>query len=252
MPNTTSSSSSFDARYTRRVVEAHSLYSTHLQEERTIKVCLPPGYDSTRNYPVVYCQDGNEFFTHGRIATISNQMVAEGRLDPLLIVGIAVNRAHRTEDYAVGGARSEAYRQFVANECVPYVESQYRVDAGRRILAGVSLGAAASLNLALSDTASFPWLLLFSGAFYPEAQSAARFSTSLSDLSCYMIVGRQETKLETDTGTHNFHRLSEQMRDILIAGGADVSYHEGDGEHLWGFWQAHLPDALEFVQSHVK
>lgn len=243
---------SFDARYTRRVVEAHSLYSTHLGEERTIKVCLPPEYDPSQSYRVIYCQDGNEFFTHGRIATIANRMVAEGELDPLLIVGIAVNRTHRTDDYAVGGKRSEAYRKFVVEECIPFVENRYPVDPGRRILAGVSLGAAASLNLALHDTAAFPWLLLFSGAFYPRAQNMAMSCSSLSDLSCFMLVGHQETALETDTGTHNFYQLSLQMRDILTAGGAKVTYLEADGEHLWGFWQSHLPDALRFVQSHVK
>lgn len=240
-----------DTRQGHRVIEAHTLYSAHLQEERTIKVCLPPGYDRDRAYPVVYCQDGNEFFTHGRIATIAERMVAAGELDPLWIVGIAVNRKRRTEDYAVGGTRSEAYRRFVNEECVPFVEQRYQVQTAQRVLAGVSLGAAASLAVAVSDPLRFNKLMLFSGAFYPPAQQLVDRSPSLAHMSCYQVAGRQETELETDSGVYDFLELNRQMRDILTAHQVEVDYHEGDGKHLWGFWQSRLPEALRWLQRQL-
>lgn len=243
---------SFDPRYTRRTIKSHNLYSTHLLEERTIKICLPQNFDPGRSYPVVYCQDGNEFFTHGRIATIANQMVGEGEIDPLLIVGIAVNHKRRSDDYAIGGIRSEAYRRFVVEECLPFIENHYPVDADQRFFAGVSLGAAATLSLAMADPDRFNKLLLFSGAYYPAAQTAVKAAQGLFALRCYMLVGRQETALETDTGVYNFYELNQQMRSLFESQGVAVDYEEADGTHIWGFWQSHLPDALRWLQSTVE
>lgn len=239
----------FDPAYTRRVIEPHNLYSVHLQEERTIKVCLPPHFDRTRSYPVLYCHDGNEFFTHGRISTIANQLVAEGKLEPLLIVAIAVNMPHRRDDYALDGARHAAFQQFVMEECLPFVEARYPVDATRRSMAGSSLGAVVSLSIALRHPQQLNRLIMLSGAFYPVVQSAVAAEASLRDLNCFMVVGRQETALETKHGTYNLLALNQQMRDKLRIRGANVTYHEADGEHVWGFWQRQLPDALVWLNG---
>ncbi|WDM02949.1 esterase family protein [Alicyclobacillus cycloheptanicus] len=232
-------------------MEAHTYYSTHLQEERTIKVCLPPNFDPLRRYPVVYCHDGNEFFTHGRIATIANQLVAEGKISPLLIVGIAVNLPRRTDDYASDGARSGAYQSFVLEECLPFVETRYPVDVRQRFMAGVSLGGVASLLLAMRAPDVVNKLLLFSGAYYEHMQHKAAAQASFDFLQAYMMVGTKETALKTSHGTQNLLALNRSMRDLLVTRGARVAYREEEGDHVWGFWQTWLPDALMWLQTVV-
>ncbi|MBX5436731.1 MAG: esterase family protein [Alicyclobacillaceae bacterium] len=235
----------------RRIIKNHQLYSAHLREERTIKICLPPGYDENRRYPVLYCHDGAEFFTHGRIATIANGLIAEGRLQPLIIVGITVARSQRTDEYAPDGARHEAYLAFVSAECMPWVEARYPVDPhpGRRFMAGVSLGAAVSLALCVRHPASFSRLILFSGAFYPSALALIREARPLPGVAAWMVVGRQETAVETPHGAFDFLSLNRSARDLLAGRGVDVEYREVDGRHTWGFWQAQLPSALEWVRA---
>jgi enterochelin esterase-like enzyme len=240
--------------YTQRVIEAHNVYSSHLNEERTIKVCLPMNYDPGQQYPVIYCHDGGEFFTHGRISTIANRMVAEGKLDPLFIVGVTVNKAHRTDDYLLGGLRNDAYIRFVMEECIPFVETRYPIlgDTNHRFMAGISLGGMVTLEIALRYPEVFRKLLLFSGAFYENMQERVTAIEDLSHLEAFMVVGRQETEVETQMGTLDFLTFNRQMRDILLGKHADIEYHEADGKHLWGFWQSQLPDALGWLMRHVS
>ncbi|MCL6452019.1 MAG: esterase family protein [Alicyclobacillus sp.] len=244
-----------DARYAKRVIEAHTVQSAHLGEERTIKVCLPAGYDpsATRPYPVLYCHDGLEFFTHGRIATIANQMAEQGRLDPLVIVGMAVNKQTRNEDYDPSGSRHAAYVRFVLEECVPLIEGRYRVrtDTDGRWMAGISLGGSAALSIHLSHPQAFRRLLLFSGAFYPFITEEVRRQTTLSNLQAYQLVGRQETEVETATGTYDFCEANRTMHRLLVERGARITWKESDGTHIWGFWQRELPEALAYLQSLV-
>ncbi|SFU91978.1 alpha/beta hydrolase [Alicyclobacillus macrosporangiidus] len=236
---------------TRRTIETHTLYSAHLHEDRTLKVYLPPGYDPANRYPLLYCHDGLEFFTHGRIATIANRMLEAGEIQPLVIVGIAVNKARRNDDYGPDGARREAYTRFVLEECMPFIEDRYAA-GGRpamRFMAGVSLGAAISLSIHLDHPVEFRRLLLFSGAFYRPLLERVEAAEDLSGLEAFMVVGTEETAVETNAGARDFLALNREMRTRLERAGANVTYQEDEGRHIWGFWQRKMPEALAWLQA---
>ena len=93
-----------------------------MQEPRTLRIYLPPGYNEILSYPVVYCQDGEEFFNFGRIATWANQLILEEGVEPFIIVGVEVNTKVRTEEYAPFGNRFDAYLSCFAEEIIPFVE----------------------------------------------------------------------------------------------------------------------------------
>ena len=241
------------SQYTQRVMESHELYSAHLSETRTLKVYVSPGYPPQKNHPVLYCHDGLEFFTHGRIATLNNRLMAEEGTSPLIIVGIAVNKAYRTEDYAPGGVRHEAYNRFVVEECVPFIENHYGLHPGlaARFMAGISLGGTASLDICLQYPQMFNKLLLFSGAFYGPALRAVEIRTDLSDLAAYMLVGREETAVTTPRGSFDILTANRIMKQLLETRGAILDYDEATGKHLWGFWQNHIPAALRWLNGHL-
>jgi enterochelin esterase-like enzyme len=236
-----------------RKIEAHTFFSQYLHEERTIKVFLPPDYDSARPYPIMYCHDGLEFFTHGRIATIANQMILEGTLKPMLVAGIAVSKTNRNDDYGIRGSRHDAYCRFVVNECMWAMEETYNLNPKERFMAGISLGGTVSVSLSLQYPHLFSNLLLFSGAFFPSVQEHVKKVADLSFLNAYMVVGKQETAVETTSKTiHNFYGYNQQMLDILRTQGANVTYKEGEGTHVWGFWQKQLPEALMYVNQLIR
>lgn len=236
----------------RRTIVSHTLYSAQLHEERTIKVFLPPHYQEASSYPVLYTQDGAEFFTYGRMATIAQQLIESGELPPVLIAGIAVKRSKRTEDYAILGARNTDYKQFVLTECLPFIEQHYRIQSSHRALAGISLGASVSLQLYLQEPALFSQLLLFSGAYEEQVQSTVDNETELSKLSAWLLAGTEETAVITPSGTHNFLAVNRKLVQTLVQKNASIAYSEADGTHTWGFWQRHTPDALRWWGKQIS
>src|SRR5690242_18270125 len=93
----------------KRTIIKDSVTSSHLPEgERGLRLYLPPGYNEILSYPVIYCQDGEDFFSFGRIATQAHAMILDGELEPLVIVGVDVDKSVRTEEYAPDGERHDA------------------------------------------------------------------------------------------------------------------------------------------------
>ncbi|MCP1427413.1 enterochelin esterase-like enzyme [Paenibacillus xylanexedens] len=235
-----------DSRYLKRTIVKEEIESRYLGEKRTLRIYLPPGYNELLSYPVVYCQDGEEFFNFGRIATTANQIILDEGAEPFIIVGVQVDVSVRTKEYAPFGDRFKAYTACFAEEIIPYIEEKYpvRPSPQERILAGDSLGGSVSLHLALLYPDLFTRVISLSGAFYSASQEIYAAAEDLSWLSIWMIVGLQETDFEADTGTYDFVQLNRDTRELLEKRGALVSYQEKDGKHQWGFWQKELPEAL--------
>ncbi len=231
----------------RRTIVAHDLYSAHLGEERTVKIYLPPGASVNHPLPVLYCHDGNEFFTHGRIATLAHERITDGRLPPFAIVGVAVNHPQRTNDYSMAGERHVRYMRFIAQECLPFVE-RIHPELGRsrelRCMAGVSLGAVASMSALLAYPELFDRAVLLSGAFLSQVRERISRLPELPGRRLYMRVGLDEACAKTPAGTHDFLGANRLARDLFAARGAEVDYAERAGSHIWGFWQSELPAAL--------
>jgi Enterochelin esterase and related enzymes len=237
-----------DDKYLKRTVNKEVVTSRYLPEgERKLRVFLPPGYNEVLSYPVVYCQDGEDFFNFGRVATISNQLILDEGIEPFIVVGVEVDKKVRTEEYSPDGSLHANYVRFFAEELIPFIENKYPVrrDEASRLLAGDSLGGTSSLHIALKHPALFTQVLSLSGAFFDCSLDLIEEESDLSWLDIYMTVGLQEDAYETiDRGVHNFIELNRDARALLEERGAKVSYLERDGKHTWGFWQKDLPAGL--------
>ena len=237
-----------DSSILKRTIVKHDIPSNHLGGSRRVRVYLPPGYQEVLSYPVVYCQDGEDFFNFGRIATHANKLIIEDDMEPFIIVGVEVDKKLRTSEYSPDGVRFESYTRAYAEEIVPAIEQLYpvRTDWTEVILAGDSLGGTVSLHLALMYPERFRQVISLSGAYYPSSLELMSLEKDLSWLHLFMIVGLQETAFTTDTGTYNFVELNRNAKQVLETRGAHIQYAEHEGQHLWGFWQKHVPDALRF------
>ncbi|MFF2479484.1 alpha/beta hydrolase [Paenibacillus sp. NPDC058071] len=236
-----------DERYLKRTVVKEVVPSRYLPEgQRNLRVYLPPGYNEILTYPVVYCQDGEDFFNFGRIATTANRLILDEGAEPFIIVGVDVDKSQRTSEYSPDGERHYNYIRFFAEEMLPYIEEKYPVrrEPAERLLAGDSLGGTVSFHLALNYPALFTRVMSLSGAYYDRSRDIMASQTDLSWLELYMIVGLQETAYETETGPMNFVDINRHARELLKQRGARFSYKELNGQHQWGFWQKELPEAL--------
>jgi enterochelin esterase-like enzyme len=111
-------------------------------------------------------------------------------------------------------------------------------------LAGDSLGGTVSLHLALDRPDLFGQVLSLSGAFFQSTQDQLHQTDSLSWLNIWMVVGLDETAVETSRGTFDFVHWNRLAKQVLEQKGAALSYREKPGDHIWGLWQKELPDGL--------
>jgi len=142
------------------------LKSAVLNEERTILVRTPPGYDTNKlSYPVLYMTDGD---THmGHTASTIEFLTGNGRLPDLIVVG--VTNTDRTRDLTPakssqknpagelqfptsGGA--DNFLKFFETELIPHIEHEYRVQP-YRIFAGHSLGGLFAIHAMITKPGLF-------------------------------------------------------------------------------------------------
>lgn len=237
-----------DSLYYKRTIVRKEIPSTFLRQNRPIRIFLPPGYDELVSYPVIYCQDGEQFFNFGRIVTQMNRLIFDEGVQPAIIVGVDVDLSVRTSEYAPEGERFAAYCRFFAEELAPFIERRYpvRASAGERILAGDSLGGTVSAHLALNYPDLFSQVLSLSGAFLHSTRERIRQEDDLSRLSIYMLVGLDETEVKTERGTFNFLEENRKTKELLAEKNARLVYVEKPGRHIWGFWQQELPEAIKY------
>ncbi len=240
-----------DSRYYKRTILKKEIASEALGQRRGVRIYLPPGYSELLSYPVLYCQDGEDFFNFGRVATHATRLILDDGMQPVIIVGVDVDKSVRTAEYAPEGSRFAAYCKFFSEELVRDIERHFpaRTDASDRVLAGDSLGGTVSLHLALDYPHLFNQVISLSGAFLPSTQQRIALESDLSRLNIYMVIGLEEREVSTDRGVFDFLGLNRETQKILSDKRANVLYKERQGKHIWGFWQNELPEALLYFFS---
>ena len=133
-----------------------------LQNERTIWVYVPPGYDSSdERYPVLYLHDGQNVFDAAtsfagewQADETAERLIREKKIRPILIVAVA-NTPRRMDEYTPTasnnrGGRGDDYAKFLIEELKPWIDRTYRTKPERRHTAvgGSSLGGLISLHVA--------------------------------------------------------------------------------------------------------
>ncbi len=243
-----------------------SRFSTAMNETRYYRVIVPRGYDQHpgRSYPVLYFHDGQNMFEQGAFGTwnadeTAESMIRLGQMREVIMVGMD-HGPNRINDYAApdsGGWADGRYLQFVLNEMMPLINSQYRTLTGpsNTGIAGSSMGGQASMWFGWDEPGVFGRIGAFSGAwsvfnsgFYNRVQSQPR-----RDIRIYLDSG-------DSGGSNDGFWNTVGLRDNLInpgrASGVGGPYVlEGDLRHIYGpghlhneaAWAARLPRCLEFL-----
>jgi uncharacterized protein len=115
--------------------EALKLRSAILEEDRTLQISLPNGYQSSRErYPVVYVLDGEGQFAQavGAIRFLGKV----NKMPPAIVVGIPNTNRNRDLSPATsnpkdleklpGGGGADRFLAFLTDELRPHIEANYR------------------------------------------------------------------------------------------------------------------------------
>lgn len=160
-------------------------FSKTTQDWRRVFVYTPPDYnqDTSARYPVLYLQHGGGedergWPVQGRTSQILDNLIAEGKARPMIIVmarGYALKpgeeRVRMRRPRAGNGGPPDFSRMFstpgkvLLNDLIPMIDITYRTKADRdhRAMAGLSMGGMQTRMIALDHLDTFSHIGVFSG-----------------------------------------------------------------------------------------
>jgi len=215
--------------------EDTTFYSTNLNNSRQIRVYLPPGYyDSKTSYPIALIHDGLEYISLARANNVIDYLLSENMIEP--VIGIFIPPVNRTPEYIT--TEKNNFTKFIIEEVIPWIDSKYRTktDPVSRAVMGSSAGGNVSLWLGMKHPEIFGNVGAFSPYIDPEILSFFENSPRL-DLKIYMIHGSYDN-------IDLIHQSVNAFLPLLEDKEYEYLYEEYPEGHSFGFWRAHLDDAL--------
>jgi enterochelin esterase family protein len=186
---------------------------------------------------VLYMQDGSQAIELGRAAEIADRMIAEGKVEPFVIVFI--DPLDRMKEYWA----DDAFADWMARTLVPLVDSRYRTRASRdaRALTGASLGGTISFWAALRHPDTFARVAGLSTAFQIDEE---RVLAALSRLDEDARRARP-FRFYLDAGDYEpiIFENARRANLLLRARGYPVTLREAPVGHNYTAWRDRLADA---------
>lgn len=232
-------------------VTMHWYDSTASGSRRRLHVYTPPGYgkDPQRVYPVLYLLHGSgdndsHWMLIGRANVIADNLIAEGKAVPMLIVMPDGHVRERTPGNVDEKSRlelREAFAKDLLENVIPLIESTYRVriDSAGRAIAGLSMGSGQALMVGLGHPEKFAWIGGFSGAI-------RRDDAVIAKLKADPAKANEQIKLlwlgigKDDVGVSRKRELAVALKEMGIRN----EYHETEGAHRWSVWRLYLSELL--------
>ena len=142
---------------------------------RKITVYLPPKYDKSKKYPVLYLLHGiggdHKEWMQGVPNIIMDNLYAQKKAEPMIIVmpnGRALPN-DKPEGNIYGPEMTKGFEIFerdLIDDLIPYIQGKYSTytDKAHRAVAGLSMGGGQSLNFGLGNLDQFAFVGGFSSA----------------------------------------------------------------------------------------
>ncbi len=198
-----------------------------------VQVRVPNGYStgSTR-YPVLYVLNSYPFaFTCGTVELLAGNM----EIPEMIVVGVPpFDRGYVPtpfEERGEGPTPVDLSIQFLKEELIPYVDTNYRTNA-YRILYGHSVGGLFTMytlfnhpDLFTAYLAGSPWFQSLDQYWLKNIEKMAKVR-NLDDKFLHMTVGNEETQLTIDT----YQELEKWMKAQSL-GGLTWKSEWVDGNH---------------------
>ena len=228
-------------------VETVYYQSKTLGKMRRMHIYLPPGYEkNSESYPVFYLLHGagdcdDSWTSVGRANFILDNLIAEGRAKAMIIV-MPAGHVTRKMDMSTMGAdvASDPFANDFMNDIVPYVEQHYRViaDAPHRAIAGLSMGGAQTLNIAMTHPGFFAYIGVFSSGWFGNTREAFEKGNE----GALESPDKKAVKLFWWSSGKNDIALPNTGPSIALVQkyGYVTEFHLSEGFHEWNNWRDYL------------
>jgi len=177
------------------------LFSSILNEERSIIVHLPEGYEKSKaSYPVLYILDGDWQTLFSACVSAADYLGESDQIPKMISIGIANTNRNRDmipakkRDMPDSGG-SDIFLRFINEELTPYINKNYRTEPFRVIFGGSNAGLFVVYVLLESPDsfavyiAGSPMIGHCPEFMYEKAESYAKKSLT-SRKFLYMIYGK--------------------------------------------------------------
>jgi predicted alpha/beta superfamily hydrolase len=232
-----------------------------LSRKRKVSVLLPYNYDkSTKRYPVLYLQDGQNLFGQGtsfgnwEIDKKMAILAAQGKAD-VIIVAIEHGGEDRKTEYnpyenqRLGKGEGRQYVKFLVDTLKPYIDSHYRTQPSRLHtgIGGSSMGGLISIYAGLMYPHIFGKLMVFSPSLWVSSKiyfDAIHFFEPL-ETKIYAYAGGKESTSMIPSMEKLKEAIDKQSFDnekVKIKLSIDPK-----GKHSETRWGQEFPKALEWL-----
>ena len=250
--------------------------SPSLGTQRRMTIYTPPTYEEGGSYPVLYLLHGaggdeEAWVSLGRAAQIMDNLIAEGKAKPMIVV---MTNGNANCDAAPGEWHRGMYKpSFMSHNEAPakttteeaykdvmsYVEKHYRVRKGKEntAICGLSMGGFHTYAISKLYPGKFGYVGLFSAALHmsggnnkPIDQQMAEDATISSQFKTLFSAKNKPYLYWIGIGKTDF--LFDQnvgLRKFMDANKYPYEYYETEDGHIWRNWRNYL---IVFAQKLFK
>ena len=261
-------------------IRLDDLLSSALKRPVTIDLFLPASYFSSgKTFPFLIINDGQDAPLI-RLKSILSRLVKKNEMDEIMVV--AIHAGDRMQEYGISsqsdfkkrGSKARLYSQFITEELVPLLVSNFRADprSQRNAIAGFSLGGLSAFDIGWNHPDLFQRIGVFSGSLWWRSrgyddgfdETKHRIVHQMVRLSLISEKQLKTQKFWFQTGTHdesadrNENGIIDSIDDTLdliselVKKGyrpyKDVAYCEvRNGKHNQQTWAKAMPEFLKWA-----
>ncbi|MFN8258999.1 MAG: alpha/beta hydrolase-fold protein [Bacteroidales bacterium] len=225
---------------------------------RRITIYTPPGYENNQEkYPVLYLLHGmggdeEAWIQLGRTSQIIDNLIAQGKAKPMLIV---MSNGNVVQEAAPGESNLGFYKptfqlpntmdgkfEETFTDIIKFVESNYRVKTGKenRAIAGLSMGGYHSLHISRYYPNTFDYIGLFSPAVMPDKKVVSKVYDNFDGTLATQMKNGYKLYWIGIGKTDFLYKAVEEYRGKLDKMGMKYTYYESEGGHTWTNWRVYL------------
>lgn len=236
-------------------------HSTHEGIDRRLTVYTPAGYETSgKRYPVFYLLHGiggdeEAWLTQGRATQILDNLIAEGKAEPMIVVMTNGN----ISQHAAPGEGPEGMIPVTMQlpktmegtfetcfpEIVKFIDKTYRTKAQKkyRAIGGLSMGGFHSCHISKQYPEMFNYVGLFSAAINKESGVSEIYENFDQKLDVQFSKKNRPALYYIAIGNTDFlYKDNMEFKAKLEAKGYPFVYKETDGGHIWRNWRIYLDD----------
>ncbi len=241
--------------------------SPSLGQDRRITIYTPPGYEkSSESYPVLYLLHGmggdeEAWINLGRTSQILDNLIAQGRAKPMIVV---MPNGNVAQEAAPGESSLGFYKPAMQlpntmdgkyeetfKDIIQFVESSYRVvpEKSARAIAGLSMGGFHSLHISRFYPQTFGYIGLFSAAILADEKVTSKVYENFDETLNLQMTNGYKLYWIGIGKTDFLYKYNQEFRKKLDDIKMPYEYRESEGGHTWTNWRVYLS---EFVPKLFK